>query len=239
MPMKKLLGIILYVFVVAGIITGLLVSFRSWLSSPQNSGFVQTAVSVIAGILTILFAGVATLAATESAHSSAKQAAAADRQVEAAKEQIRMSSLQFEEQRKHAESQQRIDQAREIAAYNKFIAEDEVVRPRFACMNQSGSQNGVQFIHGLLELKNVGGGEAIDLTIADTLADSLQEKCPVLRKDEVCSFNLNASILLERCVLCTFTSRMGSQWTIQLQQKSNQLKETVIAIERPYEPKTQ
>lgn len=72
--------------------------------------------AIAAGIPTLLFAGLATLAASESTASSVKQSIAADRrqeaavaQAEAAREQIRPTEFQYNEQQRQAAVQRNID----------------------------------------------------------------------------------------------------------------------------------
>lgn len=208
----------------------------AWLSAPQNSTAVQAAVALAVGVPTVVFAGVATLAAIESARSSAKQSKAADRQAEAAivqaeaaREQINLSEFQFREQQKHFEAQQRIDRKHELAAYSQLVAEDDATRPRFTISGGYSVTNGAG-----VELKNIGGGDAIDLSITVPNTTKKPISYSIVRAGTVIRCNLDLVDMQMQPAKFVCTSQLGSRWELEYRMTPG-LTEVGVSVVRPYE----
>jgi hypothetical protein len=203
--------------------------YWSWLSAPENSTAMQAAIAIVIGAPTLIFAAVGTLAAIESAKSSASQARAADRQAEAANEQIRLSTFQFDQQEKHFDAQRRIDRLRELAEYQRLVAEDDATRPRFAISSSYSRMDRAN-----IELKNIGGGDALDVEITSPVGNSPRIKEPIVRAGQTFRCSLDLIQMEVQPAICLFTSRVGSRWSVQLRFR-NALEESVASVIRPYE----
>ena len=228
--------VVLYEALLAVVGVALVKIHWAWLSQSQNGGGLQAAAAIVVGIPTLLFAGLATLAASESAASSAKQSIAADRQAEAAvaqakaaHEQIRLTEFQYQEQQRQAAVQRSIDDAREVAAYHRLVAEDEATRPRFTISSSFSRSN-----QASVEIKNIGGGDALNMMIASPNANSSKIHLPILREGTGFRCKLDLIDMELQEAICTFTSRMGSRWVVQLRMQDN-LMESLVNVDRPYD----
>lgn len=237
MKPRKIVFLVLYEAFFVGLGAALTKIFWAWISQPQNGAGLQAAAAFVVGIPTLLFAGLATLAASESAKSSAKQSIAADRQAEAAvaqaeaaREQIRLMEFQYNEQQRQAAVQRNIDEARESAAFHRLVAQDEATRPRFTISSSYSRMN-----RASIELKNVGGGDAINLTIVNPNPNAAKIHAPILREGATLPCTLDLIDMELQEAVCTFTSRMGSRWVVQLRMQANGLIETSREVDRPYD----
>ncbi len=237
MNSRKIIAVVLYALFFIGVGAALAWAHWGWISQSQNSSGLQAVASFAVGIPTLLFAGLATLAARESAVSSAKQSVAADRQAEAAaaqadaaREQIRLMEFQYNEQQRQAAVQRNIDEAREIAAFHRLVAEDEATRPRFSISSSYSRMN-----RASVDLKNVGGGDAINLTIAGPNPNTPKIHAAILREGATLRCTLDLIDMELQEAICTFTSRMGSRWVVQLRMRDNGLMETPWTVDRPYD----
>jgi hypothetical protein len=214
-------------------------AYHYWwfLTDPKNSAGLQAIGPLLIGVPTLLFAVIATLAASASAKASEEQANAAKAQTEVAKaqvaaanEQLALAKSQLEDQKLQVAVQRRIDAAREMAALQRLKAEDEATRPRFKIVSSISRSNATD-----LEISNCGGGEAINLTIAGPTPNTKFGKVAILPvgKNARGIFDLVEMEVLP--AKCTFISRMGSKWTVDLRFRDSALIEENVEVERPYE----
>lgn len=236
MSVRNMVTVIIGSLIIVGVCTFVVASNWGWLSSPENSTAMQAAIAIVIGTPTLIFVAAGTVAAIESARSSARQAVAADRQAEAAtaqaeaaNEQIRLSKFQFDEQEKHFEVQRRIDRLRGLAEYERLVAEDNASRPRFAIVSAFSRTNRAN-----IELKNVGGGDALDVEIVSPVSNSPRIKQDIVRAGAIFRCPLDLIDMEIQPAICTFTSRVGSRWEVKLKFQ-NELKETEAVVSRPYE----
>ncbi len=236
MNIRNTLIVIVGALIIVGICAFGVARNWSWLSAPQNSTAMQAAIAIVIGIPTLIFVATGTVAAIESARSSARQAVAADRQAEAAiaqagaaNEQIRLSKFQFDEQEKHFEAQRHIDRLRELAEYERLVAEDNASRPRFAIVSAYSRTD-----RASIELKNVGGGDALDVEIVSPVGNSPRIKQDIVRSGATFRCCLDLIQMEIQPATCTFTSQAGSRWEVKLQFQ-NGLLEAGASVSRPYE----
>jgi hypothetical protein len=236
MNFRNTLIVILCAISIVGACTFFVGRNWTWLSSPENSTAMQAAIAIIIGAPTLIFVATGTLAAIESARSSARQAVAADRQAEAAiaqaeaaKDQIRLSKFQFDEQEKHFEVQRRIDRLKELAEYERLVAEDNASRPRFAIVSAISRTNRAN-----VELKNVGGGDALDVEIVSPVSNSPRVRQDIVRAGAIFRCALDLIDMEIQPAICKFTSVVGSRWEVKLMFQ-NGLTETEASASRPYE----
>jgi hypothetical protein len=236
MNFRNTLIVILCAISIVGACTFFVAKNWNWLSSTENSTAMQAAIAIIIGAPTLIFVATGTLAAIESARSSARQAVAADRQAEAAiaqaeaaNDQIRLSKFQFEEQEKHFEAQRRADRLKELAEYERLVAEDNASRPRFAIASAYSRTNRAN-----IDLKNVGGGDALDLEIVSPVSNSPRIKMDIVRAGTVFRCSLDLIEMEIQPAICKFTSGVGSRWEVRLMFQ-NGLTETEVSVSRPYE----
>jgi hypothetical protein len=214
-------------------------AYCNWwfLTDPKNSVGLQAAAPLLVGIPTLLFAVIATLAASASAKASEAQAKAANAQTEAAKaqvavakEQLTLAKAQLEDQRIQTEVQRRIEAVREKAALQRLKAEDEATRPRFKIASSVSKSNSAD-----LEIRNCGGGEAISLAIEGPTPNTKFGKVAILPVGENARGIFDLVEMAVRPAKCTFTSRMGSKWTVDLRFRDYELIEENVEVERSYE----
>lgn len=236
MNIRNTLIVILGAMIVVGICVFFVMRNWCWLSSPQNSTAMQAALAIIIGIPTLIFVATGTVAAIESARSSARQAIAADRQAVAAtaqagaaNEEIRLSKLQFDEQERHFEAQRRIDRLRELAEYERLVAEDNASRPRFDIASSYSRTDRAN-----IDLKNVGGGDALDVEIISPVGKSPRIKQDIVRAGATFRCSLDLIQMEIQPATCTFTSQVGSRWEVKLRFQ-NELIEVGVSVSRPYE----
>lgn len=236
MKIRNIVIVILGALIIVGLCIFVVARNWSWLSSPQNSTAMQAAIAIVIGTPTLIFVAAGTVAAIELARSSARQAVAADRQAEAAiaqaeaaNEQIRLSKFQFDEQETHFEAQRRIDRLRELAEYERLVAEDNATRPRFAISSSYSRMNRVS-----IDLKNVGGGDALDVEIISPVGNSPRIKQDIVRAGATFRCSLDLIEMEIQPAICTFTSVAGSRWEVKYQFQ-NELIEVGASVSRPYE----
>ncbi len=235
MKLRQIVVVCLCLAFLLGLATLAVVWRWRWLSDPQNSTATGAAVAIIIGLPTLLFASLATVAAIQSAQSSQRQAIAADReadaaiaQAEAAREQIKLSRFQFEEEQKRFQQQQRIDRLREIAAYQRLVAEDDAMRPHFVITGAYSLTNGAS-----VEITNNGGGDAIDLEIIGPTVGSASVRYEIVRAGTMFRCSLDLITMQTHPAVCKFRSRLGSTWTLHLRMQGG-LKEEVVSVVHPY-----
>jgi len=236
MNIRNTVIVILVAAIVVGACVFVVASNWCWLSAPQNSTAMQAAIAIIIGTPTLIFVAAGTVAAIESARSSARQATAADRQAaaataqaDAAKEQVRLSKFQFDEQEKHFDAQRRIDRLREMAEYERLVAEDNASRPRFAIVSGFSRMNRAN-----IDLKNVGGGDALDIEIISPMSNSPRIKQDIVRAGATFRCSLDLIEMEIQPAVFAFTSQAGSRWVAKLKFQ-NALTEVEASVSRPYE----
>ena len=90
------------------------------------------------------------------------------------------SKFQFDEQEKHFEAQRRIDRLRELAEYERLVAEDNASRPRFAIGSAFSRTDRAN-----IELKNAGGGDALGVEIVSPVGSSPRIKQDIVRAGQL------------------------------------------------------
>jgi hypothetical protein len=203
----------------------------------KNSPGLQSAAPLAIGIPTLLFAIIATVAAMACAKASQIQADAANAQTETAKaqvavanEQLALAKAQLEDQKLQMVVQRRIDAAREMAAFQRLVAEDEATRPRFKIVSSFSRTHDAN-----LEIGNCGGGVAIDLRITGPTPNTKFGKVAILSVGERARGIFDLIEMEIGSATCTFTSRMGSRWLVDLKFRGSELIEENVKVERPYE----
>ncbi len=190
-----------------------------WLTYSQNASALQAVAAVVATAAAIaagFFAGMAYLATV--------------RQVDLAREQLQLAHAQFNAEREHLEEERKSNRKTAEANYQRTVAEEEAVRPRFRLVGGYMPTGGVQ----ALEFTNAGNGPANDVCFTSLISGATLLQTDYVGPGNRFIVRIDPVELTASGVQIRFRTTFGSLWKTILTVGSTDAGERVMDVTRLY-----
>ena len=194
-----------------------------WLTYGQNAAGVQTIAAVVA-----------TLAAIVAGFFAARAYFATVKQVRLAKKQLKLAHSQFDIERQRYDEERVAAFHTAQAEYERRVAEEDGLRPRFAM--------GASWRSGLaiLDIKNVGESQALDVEFLSGLTKQTLSIAQSLAPNATVRVQMQEIELDTNGLEVRFRTSFGSRWRLLLwsASKPDRGTEQIISVQRIFAPPT-